>query len=305
MRPQSYARWVDPAPLEVQRPRLPWWTMLPRKVLLTLSPIIALAIAVTVAVFVARRVWRYPLFLFGAAVLAGVGLAWSWWASARLLAVLGLVGGLWAWRHGDSFARVVLRQARSEWRRAVVYAFRWRRVMLFSGLTKRTGHGLHRVHYPRIRRVRSDGWRDRVSVRLLHGQCAEHYATQADALAHSFGARPCRVRAYRPRRLWLDLIHSDPLAALLRVPALTDPDAGVDLARIPVGRTETGRAWVLRLLDRHVLVGRAERPGPVDPDDRVQVFGIDPKGGMFQGWGGWWVCRVVCTRWVSGVSRRW
>ena len=105
------------------------------------------------------------------------------------------------------------------------------------------------------RRVRSDGWRDRVSVRLLHGQCAEHYATQADALAHSFGARSCRVRAYRPRRLWLDLIYSDPLAALLRVPALTDPDAGVDLARMPVGRTETGRAWVLRLLDRHVPGG--------------------------------------------------
>jgi len=88
--------------------------------------------------------------------------------------------------------------------------------------------------------------------------------------------RSCRVRAYRPRRLWLDLIHSDPLAALLRVPALTAPDAGVDLARMPVGRTETGGAWVLRLLDRHVLVGRAERPGPVDPDGRVQVFGIDP-----------------------------
>ena len=216
MRPQSYARWVDPAPLEVQRPRLPWWTMLPRKVLLTLSPIIALAIAVTVAVFVARRVWRYPLFLFGAAVLAGVGLAWSWWASARLLAVLGLVGGLWAWRHGDSFARVVLRQARSEWRRAVVYAFRWRRVMLFSGLTKRTGHGLHRVHYPRIRRVRSDGWRDRVSVRLLHGQCAEHYATQADALAHSFGARSRRVRALSAAPA---LVGPDPLRSPRRIAA--------------------------------------------------------------------------------------
>jgi len=142
------------------------------------------------------------------------------------------------------------------------------------------------------------------------GQCAEHYATQADA------TQPTRWRTlsepgpagYGPigrADSGLDLIHSDPLAALLRVPALTDPDAGVDLARIPVGRTETGRAWVLRLLDRHVLVGRAERPDPVDPDGRVQVFGIDPKGGMFQGWGGWWVCRVVCTRWVSGVSRRW
>ncbi len=40
MRPESYARWVDPAPLEVERPRLPWWTMLPRKLLLIASPVL-------------------------------------------------------------------------------------------------------------------------------------------------------------------------------------------------------------------------------------------------------------------------
>ena len=65
--------------------------------------------------------------------------------------------------HPDSLTRTVVRQVRSEWRRPVVYAWRWRRVMLFTELTTRTGHRLHRVHYPRIRRVRADGWRDRVS----------------------------------------------------------------------------------------------------------------------------------------------
>ena len=43
--PGQYSRWVDPAPLEVERPRLPWWSMLPRKLLLAASPIILLAFA--------------------------------------------------------------------------------------------------------------------------------------------------------------------------------------------------------------------------------------------------------------------
>ncbi|HEX2298461.1 MAG TPA: FtsK/SpoIIIE domain-containing protein, partial [Pseudonocardiaceae bacterium] len=316
MRPERYSRWVDPAPLEVERPRLPWWTLLTRKLLLVLSPIIAVAVVLTVTVFVARRVWRYPLFLLGAAALGGLGIAYSsWWAPAGLLAGLGALGGLWVWAHPDSFARAVRRQARSEWRRVVVYAFRWRRVMLFSELTKRTGHGLHRVHYPRIRRVRSDGWRDRVSVRLLHGQCAESYAAHADALAHSFGARSCRVRVDKPRRIWLDLVHADPLATTLRVPALADPGSVVDLARVVIGRTETGRAWAVRLLDRHVLVTGVSDAGkssvvwavlrglaPWIRAGRVQVFGIDPKGGMELGRAPRLFQRLVCSNGTEAVE---
>lgn len=242
MRPVEYSRWVDPATLEVERPRLPWWTMLPRKVLLAASPIIAVAVVATVTGFIARRVWRYPVFLIGAVVLLDLGLTYSWWAPMTLLAVLGLVSGVWAWQHPDSFARTVGRQVRSEWRRAVVYAWRWRRVMLFSELTKRTSPGLHRTHYPTIRRVRADGWRDRVGVRLLHGQSATTYAAQAQELANSFGAQSCRVRVDRSRRIWLDLIHSDPLAQSLTVPRLREPGANVDLARVLIGRTESGKS---------------------------------------------------------------
>ncbi|MGH4024557.1 MAG: FtsK/SpoIIIE domain-containing protein [Pseudonocardiaceae bacterium] len=315
MRRYSDSRWVDLAPLEVERPRLPWWTLLPRKVLMAASPVIVLAVAVAVAVFLARRVWRYPVFLLGAAVLVGLGLRYSWWAPAGLLAALAAVSGLWAWQHPDLFARIVLRQVRSEWRRAVVYAFRWRRVMLFSELTKRTGHGLHRVHYPRIRRVRSDGWRDRVSVRLLHGQCAENYAAHADALAHSFGARSCLVRVDKPRRIWLDLVHADPLATTLRVPALADPGTEVDPARVVIGRTETGRAWAVRLLDRHVLVAGVSDAGkssvvwavlralaPWIRAGWVQVFGIDPKGGMELGRAPAPFQRLVCTNGTEAVE---
>ncbi|MGH3629205.1 MAG: FtsK/SpoIIIE domain-containing protein [Sciscionella sp.] len=316
MRRYTDSGWVDPAPLEVERPRLPWWTMLPRKLLLVASPIIALVVLIAVGIFVARRVWRYPLFLLGAAVLTILGVEYSsWWVPVWLVAGLGVLCGVWAWRHPGSFARTVGRQVRSEWRRAVVYALRWRRVMLFTELTKRTGRSLGRVHYPRIRRVRADGWRDRVSVRLLHGQCAETYTTHADELAHSFGARSCRVRVDRPRRIWLDLIHTDPLAPPITLPALADPATVVDLTRVIVGRTETGRPWLLRLLDRHILVAGVSDAGkssviwamlralaPGIRAGRVQVFGIDPKGGMELGRAPRLFHTLVCTNGPDAVA---
>jgi DNA segregation ATPase FtsK/SpoIIIE, S-DNA-T family len=315
MRPQEYSRWVDPAPLEVERPRLPWWTMLPRKLLLALAPIVLVAVAMTVVVFLARRVWRYPVFLIGTAILVGLGVGYSWWAPVKLFVALGVLGGLWAWQHPDSFTRTVLRQVRSEWRRAMVYAWPWRRVMLFTELTKHTGHTQRRVHYPTLRRVRADGWRDRISVRLLHGQCAATYAAHAQELANSFGAHSCRVRVDRPRRIWLDLIHTDPLAQPLPVPALADPGAGVDLTRVVIGRTETGRPWVLRLWGRHILVAGVSDAGkssvmwavlralaPWIRAGLVQVIGIDPKGGMELGRAPGLFQKLVCTNGVEAVE---
>jgi DNA segregation ATPase FtsK/SpoIIIE, S-DNA-T family len=315
MRPNQYLRWVDPAPLEVERPRLPWWTMLPRKLLLAASPVIVVVVAVMVLVFLARRVWRYPVFLIGAVILIGLGVGCSWSAPVELLTALAVLGGLWGWVHPDSFTRTVLRQLRSEWRRALIYAWCWRRVMLFSELTKRTGAGLHQVHYPRIRRVRSDGWRDRVSVMLLHGQCAATYAAQAEALANSFGAHSCRVRVDKPRRIWLDFLHADPLAQPLVVPCLATLGTVVDLARVVIGRTETGRPWLLRLADRHVLVAGVSDAGkssvmwavlralaPQILSGLVQVFGIDPKGGMELGRAEGLFHTVVCTNGAEAVE---
>ncbi|HKR51789.1 MAG TPA: hypothetical protein VJT72_19835 [Pseudonocardiaceae bacterium] len=286
----SRLAWTDPAPLEVERPRLPWWTLLPRRFLWAVSPIIAVVVMVTVVVFAARRVWRYPLFLIGATILTGLGMGYSWWAPVWLVAGLAVASALWAWAHADSFERIAVRQVRSEWRRVLVYAWPWERVMLLSDLTKHTGHRQRRTHYPVLRRVRSDGWRDRVSVKLVHGQCAATYAARAAELANSFGASSCRVRVDRPRRIWLDFIHTDPLATPIAIPSLAEPGTGVDLARVVIGRTETGRPWILRLADRHVLVAGVSDAGkssvmwavlralaPWIRAGLVQVFGIDPK----------------------------
>jgi DNA segregation ATPase FtsK/SpoIIIE, S-DNA-T family len=291
MRPREYSRWVDPAPLEVERPRLPWWTLLPRKLLVAASPLLVLVLLGWLVLFTARKLWRYPVALTSVAVAVGLGAGLPWWVPVAGFGGLGAGLGLWAWAHRDSFQRIAVRQIRSEWRRIRVYAFGWKRTMVFSDLTKRTGRT---VHYPRIRRVRADAWRDRVSVRLLRGQAPSAYAARAEELAHSFGARSCRVRVDRPRRIWLDFLHSDPLAQPLPLPALpAGSAAGVDLRRVVIGRTETGRPWVLRLLARHVLVAGATDAGkssvawsllwalaPAMRRCAVQVFGIDPKGGM-------------------------
>jgi hypothetical protein len=46
----SRLAWTDPAPLEVERLRLPWWTLSP-KLLLAASPIIAAVMVVTAVPF--------------------------------------------------------------------------------------------------------------------------------------------------------------------------------------------------------------------------------------------------------------
>jgi S-DNA-T family DNA segregation ATPase FtsK/SpoIIIE len=311
----SWQAWTDPAPLEVARPRLPWWTMLPRKLLLAASPIIAVVLVVMVTVFVARQVWRYPLLVISAAILTGLSVGYSWSVPVRVLTALVASCGLWAWQHPDSFQRIAVRQVRSEWRRALVYTWPWRHVMLFSELTKHTGHRERRTHYPTLRRVRADGWRDRVSVKLLHGQCADTYAAHAKELANSFGAQACRVRVDKPRQIWLDFLHSDPLTEAITVPSLAEPGTNVDLARVVIGRTETGRPWVLRLLDRHVLVAGVSDAGkssvmwavlralaPWIRSGLVQVVGIDPKGGMELGRAEDLFTRLVCTNGAEAVA---
>lgn len=282
--------WTSPAPLEVERPRLPWWTMLPKPLLIIISPVIAVGLLAVATNFTARRVYRYPLALTTSIGLVALGFWHGWWWSLGigLGAVSLLAGWWWLWR--DTFTRTVGVQLASEFRRARVYAIVWRRTMRLSGIARRVGRSWY---YPRIRRVRADGWRDRVLVGLLHGQAPKDFEAKADELAHAFGATSCRVRIDKPRRIWLDLIHHDTLALPVPPPVLAAADAVIDLGRLVVGMVETGREFVLRLLGNHLLVVGSTGAGkssvvwallwalaPAIRSGRVQVFGVDPKGGM-------------------------
>jgi S-DNA-T family DNA segregation ATPase FtsK/SpoIIIE len=206
--------------------------------------------------------------------------------------LLALLAGLviWTGLDRDTCRRFVWFPVLSEWRRATVYAFRWRTVMRLADLVKRDRGKEYR---PRLRSVRSEGWRDRVRVRMIPAQSPEAWEIRRDNLAHSFGARSCRVRVLRPRVVELDLVHRDPLIRPLPVPVLAEDVNGVDLKKVIVGRTETGKPWRLRLLGSQLLVVGVPGAGkgsvlwsivwqlaPAVRAGLVRLVGIDPKGGM-------------------------
>ncbi len=284
------SRWVDPAPLEVSRPRLPWWTMLPGWVKLVLSPVALVVLLCWIGYQVGRVVYRYPL-----TVVVAVAGWWSysglgpWWFAGLLALVLGVIA-LWWWRRPESCERFVLRRARTECRRFFVYAHNWRSVMRLSDLAKdQRGH----EYRPKLGRVRAEGWRDLVRVKMIKGQAPEPWELHASGLAHSFNAQSCRVRVRKPGRLELDFIHSDPLECSIPAPALSDDASSVDLRKVVIGRTETGKPLRLRLLGTHVLTVGVSGAGkgsllwsvacalaPAIKAGLVKLYGIDPKGGM-------------------------
>jgi S-DNA-T family DNA segregation ATPase FtsK/SpoIIIE len=110
-------------------------------------------------------------------------------------------------------------------------------------------------------------------------------------------------------------VHTDPLAQPFAVLCLDEPGTLVDLARVVIGRTETGRPWLLRLFDRHVLVAGVSDAGkssvmwavlralaPAIRAGLVQVFGIDPKGGMELGRAPGLFRKLVCTNGAEAVE---
>ncbi|WP_439423032.1 FtsK/SpoIIIE domain-containing protein [Saccharothrix sp. HUAS TT10] len=284
------ARWVDPAPFEGARPRVPWWALMPGK-LKWLAFIVALVWLLLVGVVrLVLVVVRYPVV-----TLVPLTAAWCWTRfglSPLVLALLSLTAGLTVWAGLDraSFLRHVWFRLVTEYRRATVYVPRWRTTMRLAELAK---DDRGREYRPKLRRVRSEGWRDRVRVRLIPAQAPEAWELRRDGLAHSFGAQSCRVRVVRPKVIELDFVHHDPLARSLPVPFLSDDADAVDLKRVVVGRTETGKPWRIRLQGNQVLGVGVQGAGkgsvlwsiiwhlaPAVRAGLVRLVGIDPKGGM-------------------------
>lgn len=290
MNPSNERRWVDPAPLEVSRPRLPWWTMLPGWVKLVASPVVAVWLACWLLWHLGRMVWRYPFTLATAALAGYLTDTCGYLVPLLVAAGAAVLLVVWWWVHPASFGRFAAPQPRTEYRRFSVYACHWRTVMRLSELTKdKRG----REYRPKLGRVRSHGWRDTVRVKMIKGQAPEQWEAHASGLAHSFRAKSCRVRVRKPGRLELDLIHRDPLAEPIPAPPLAEDASTVDLRRVVIGQTETGKPWHLPLQGTHVLDAGVSGAGkgsvlwslvralaPAIRADRVRLFGIDPKGGM-------------------------
>jgi S-DNA-T family DNA segregation ATPase FtsK/SpoIIIE len=176
----------------------------------------------------------------------------------------------------------------------------------------------------RLLRVRTAPGMDRLLLALPAGLTPTDVARAAEGLAHASRSLGARVVVDRPGRVWVHLIRRDTLrapvtpAALARVPAGVPARAAIgsgfttgstvglavpvastpeDVTRllrgVPVGVTETGAVWRLRLHGVHVLFAGTTGSGKssllwalmhglADPITKglVQVTWLDPKGGM-------------------------
>jgi DNA segregation ATPase FtsK/SpoIIIE, S-DNA-T family len=238
---------------------------------------------------------RHPV-----AVVAALVVLAMWWATRThgplpLLALSGIVTvALLLWRrlHPASFTTWLACRTRGLWLATTCYRYRWQPAMVTTGLAVRVDGT---QYLPRLVRVRSTGAVDVVRVRMLPGQTAVDWATNAPRLAQTFGAIDCTVRSVpgRVHDLTLWFLRSDPLTA----PVLPfDPpkdSSGLDLTSLPVALGEDCGDCRLRLLGAHILVVGATGSGkgsviwslvaaltPGIRDGLVQVWAVDPKGGM-------------------------
>ncbi|HEX6970211.1 MAG TPA: FtsK/SpoIIIE domain-containing protein [Micromonosporaceae bacterium] len=158
---------------------------------------------------------------------------------------------------------------------------------------------------PVIRRVRCGAGVDQVTVRMVTGQIPDDYARAAERLAHTFGVRQVKATAGpRPDLVVLTLMRGDPLSAVVApLPVAAVPD----FTALPVGRQEDGGTYRLRLFGTQILVVGATGAGKGSViwslvrslaggvgSGLVQVWGIDPKGGMELGIGAPLFTRFAC-----------
>ncbi|MFF5109817.1 FtsK/SpoIIIE domain-containing protein [Streptosporangium sp. NPDC000509] len=231
-----------------------------------------------------KTVWRHPV----ACLLVGgvsAGLYWGGWYNTLaigggLVCVVSTWAGLWP----QAGMRLLWWPAVSWWRWVWIYRRKWRGVVAVAGLGRSVrGRG----YAPDLRRVVSDRWCDRVTVRMLDGQSDEEYADAQANLAHGFGAVGCRVSSPAPGWVTLTLPRRDALARV--VPARPYP-AYPEVETVDVGAGEDGRPYRLKVHGTHVLIAGATGAGkgswlwsmvrgllPARRARVVELWALDPK----------------------------
>jgi S-DNA-T family DNA segregation ATPase FtsK/SpoIIIE len=204
-----------------------------------------------------------------------------------LAAVAAVVLGVWRRRSPASFHRLVAVRLAGVWRREWTYRRTWQPAMLLAGLAQPMAG---RWYLPKLTRLQMGEHLDRLTVRLLAGQCPAQVEAVTDQLAHTFGALRCRCRTVGPGRVRLEFTRHDRLDQ--PVLALPVPEQ-VDLSAVAVGVVEDGSPWTVPLLGNHLLIAGATGSGKgsvvwsllralAEPIHfgLVRVWGLDPKGGM-------------------------
>ncbi|RAO09563.1 hypothetical protein MED15_05852 [Micromonospora noduli] len=272
---------IDSAPINVRTPfiRIPMWVALTWWTLKALGRL----------VFVVVRFWYVTVPAVFFAWLYG---RFGWAGPVGFVALVAAVAAGWAFGHRPSFLRFGWWPVLSCYRR-MLYRRKWMAAMVTAKLA--VSFDSHTV-LPVLRRVRCGGGVDVVVVRMVTGQIPDDFAKVAERLAHTFGVRQVKAApGPRPDVVLLHLFRGDPLAKLVRplpVPAVPEFTA------LPVGKREDGDGYELPLFGTQVLVVGATGSGKGSviwsvvrslaagvTSGLVQIWGLDPKGGMELGMG--------------------
>jgi S-DNA-T family DNA segregation ATPase FtsK/SpoIIIE len=243
-----------------------------------------------------RFVWRYPK---AAAVLAATNALWLSFRYPELLAPTVLAtAAVLVWcavtRHRFRGAR-----RRGRYRRA------WRRLCAAHRLSwapHPKAQNTRRGSYwellvpsregacPKLEKIESGPWMDRLRVRMLPGQTPEDWEAEIEGIAHAVGARDGRIRVHSPGRIVAELAYGDPLHTIVDALAVSPR---TDLGVVPVGLYEDGATWFVHLQGSHILVagdtgsGKGSVTGSIIRAlcapirvGLVQVWAADPKGGQ-------------------------
>jgi S-DNA-T family DNA segregation ATPase FtsK/SpoIIIE len=248
------------------------------------------------------------------ASVAAALLACTWWIGARSAAAVAaaIVVALAVWRVTGpaSFARAAAPRLRLLWR-TPLYRAKWQRVALRCGVAARTyGGALHQEpakdRVPRLLRVRTSATGlDRLLLKLPVGLTPDDVAARAESVGLAFGVSDARVVTARPGRVWLELRRHDPLARVV-APEAPGP---VALRGVSIGLGDDAKPWRFRVEGTHALIAGATGAGkgsvlwslihglsPAIREGWVQVWALDPKGGMELGLG-----RGAFARFEGGV----
>jgi S-DNA-T family DNA segregation ATPase FtsK/SpoIIIE len=238
---------------------------------------------------------RVPTLAVPAAVLVAVGATYG--PAVALWTAVALMVALIAWRllWPATFGRLVRPQLAAAWK-TVVYEVAWRRIAPRVGLVVHD-HGPHARR--RAGEVAGLAWVkvtpagvERLGIGLPAGLTPDEVAAKTDAIAHAFRAREARIAPSGPGGVVIELHRKDVLATTIRPLPVQAADR-VNLAGIPIGRHEDGTPWCFSLWQTHVLIAGATGAGkgsilwsllhglsPAIDAGWVQVWAIDPKGGM-------------------------
>lgn len=241
-----------------------------------------------------RTLWWSVLFpqLSLSIILASVITFRSGWLNGAIVLRIALVLLLcWQLAYPQSFIRLTWLRIHTRWRKWT-YKRRWSGICGLHGFTK-TLNGEAQI--PVLRKVSVDENADVLDVAILPGQTPNDWGSQAEAFAHTFGALRVAVVTTGPAHIQLIVYRSDSLKDPVK---FASPKEQVDLNQVQMGIKDDGSPWVLRLLGRHVLIAGATGSGkgsvlwsllggvaPVIRSGLVQVWAIDPKGGMELGAG--------------------